>query len=381
MERICIISSRYPNEADPTALTFVQQFAWALADEGKTVCVICPLPITRNKEYKKVKEHMVEQTPLGNTVNAYFPKYISLGLRKLAKIKVANITTHLFYRSVKKVMANIGYMPEVFYGHFITPSGLTACKLAKKFNIPSYIAYGESSTWSIDEIGRKRVKKNIANVDGIISVSTKNKMDLLETGVVDEKKIGVFPNGYLPSRFSKKDRVEARKAFGFPEGVFIVAFVGHFNQRKGVSILKEAIDKLDNVYMICAGNGDLKPEGKNVLFAQPVKPDELAMFYSAADVFVLPTLNEGCCNAIIEAMACGLPIVSSNLSFNDDILDDTNSLRIDPTNADEVATAINMLQKDHDLRKKLSDGSIKKSEGLTLASRVKNILQFMEKRK
>ena len=101
---------------------------------------------------------------------------------------------------------------------------------------------------------------------------------------------------------------------------------------------------------------------------------------SAADIFVLPTLNEGCCNAIVEAMACGLPIVSANRAFNFDILDESNSIMIDPTSIEEIANAIKTLHQNKELRNKLAIGSIEKSKQLTLDKRAENIIRFMEQK-
>lgn len=378
MNKICIITSRYPTAVEPTALTFVQQLAWAMADQGKDISIICPLPVNINWSFSKIPNVSSEYTYLNNKVQLYFPKYVSFGQQNIGIMNTAGITTALFYKTVSKVVAEMEELPDVFYGHFITPSGLVACKLGRKYNIPSYIAYGESSTWSIDHIGQAKVKKDISNVDGIISVSTKNKNELVGIGVAQPEKIKIFPNGYIPSRFSPKDKLESRKHFGLPENAFIVSFVGHFIERKGIFVLQEAINSLDDTFLICAGKGNKTPSGTKVLYANPVVPDELAYFYSASDVFVLPTLNEGCCNAIIEAMACGLPIVSSNLSFNDDILDESNSLRIDPKDVTAVADAIRQLKDNTELRERLAAGSLEKAKGLTLEKRAENIIKFMD---
>ena len=380
MDHICIVSSRYPTSVDPTALTFVQQLAWTMADQGKRISVVCPLPVNQNRGFAKLPDTSEEYTYQGSKVSLYFPKYITLGQRGIGPLNTAGLTTMLFTAAVKKVISAMPEKPDVLYGHFVTPSGLTVCRLGKEYGLPAFIAYGESSTWSIDHIGRNKVKKEISNVAGIVAVSSKNRDELVDIGVAHRETIEVFPNGYIPSRFSPRDRMESRKRFGIPEDAFVVGFVGHYIERKGITVLKEAVDSVPGVYVMCAGKGALKPEGERVLHTDPFRPDDLVYFYSAADVFVLPTLNEGCCNAIIEAMACGLPIVSSNLPFNDDILDETNSIRIDPNNVEQIAEAICRLKEDEMLRSQLSRGSLEKAKGLTLAARATRILEFMERR-
>lgn len=95
---------------------------------------------------------------------------------------------------------------------------------------------------------------------------------------------------------------------------------------------------------------------------------------------LLPTLNEGCSNAIVEAMACGLPIISSNRAFNDDILDAECSIRVNPVDVDEIHEAIQKLVSDPISREKMSEAAIKKAENLTLSVRAQNILAYIENR-
>lgn len=377
MKKICIITPRYPTDVDKTAMAFVQQFAWALADEGIKVCVICPIPVNLNKKYKLLPFFTEEQTDQGNKVELYLPQFWGFGQRNLLGYNTVRLTTKNFIKAVDEVLQQMKLMPEVLYGHFVAPSGITACRLGEKYNIPAFIGYGESSTWSIDHYGRDRVRKEIANVRGIIAVSTKNKDELVETGIVDETKIQVFPNGYNPARFSPQDKKLSRDIFGFPQEVFIVGFVGHFIKRKGIDVLNEAIKDIPDVFMICAGKGELKPEGSHILYADLVSPDKLSYFYSSADIFVLPTQNEGCCNAIIEAMACGLPIVSSNRDFNFDILDERNAILVNPLDKDSIRKTVIELKNDVNRREVMSEQSFQKAKDLTLQMRTLRILDYI----
>lgn len=109
-----------------------------------------------------------------------------------------------------------------------------------------------------------------------------------------------------------------------------MAFVGHFNERKGSLRLSEALKEIKDIKSIFIGRGPEVPDCPGILYCGSVKHNKVPEYLNASDVFVLPTLTEGCCNAIIEAMARGLPIVSSNLTCNDGILNESNSIRINP---------------------------------------------------
>ena len=82
----------------------------------------------------------------------------------------------------------------------------------------------------------------------------------------------------------------------------------------------------------------------------------------------------------MEALACGLPIVSSDLPFNYDILDETNALLVDPADVKALTDSICKLRDDPALRQKLSQGSLARAKTLTLQQRAKNIQQFFADR-
>ena len=139
----------------------------------------------------------------------------------------------------------------------------------------------------------------------------------------------------------------------------------------------EACRGIDGLSLAYAGVGNEPPQGENVVFCQSVNHDEIGDFLSALDVFALPTLNEGCCNAVLEAMASGCAIVSSDLSFNDGVLDSTNSIRINPKSVDEIRDSILTLKNNDDLREKLANKAKSDSKNFTIEKRAEKILGFM----
>ena len=122
----------------------------------------------------------------------------------------------------------------------------------------------------------------------------------------------------------------------------------------------------------------MKPSEAQCVFARPVAADKIPEFNSAADMFVLPTLNEGCCNAVVEAMACGLPIISSNLEFNDDILTEECSIQINPNCVEEIAGAMQLLANDAQKRKSMSEAAVEHAKLFTLNRRARNIISYID---
>ena len=108
--------------------------------------------------------------------------------------------------------------------------------------------------------------------------------------------------------------------------------------------------------------------------------DMLPKYLNCANAFVLPTQSEGCCNAIVEALAIGLPVISSKGAFNDDILDKNNSIRVNPDDVDAIATAIKTLKDNPELCKNMSEYSISRHEEYSIEGRAKRILDFINRK-
>jgi glycosyltransferase involved in cell wall biosynthesis len=384
IKKICVVTDKYPTDMNPIN-TFVDQLVTEFSEQDLECIVIAPHSLTRNlmrRDNEVPPRIRFKNTESGNTIRIYAPRYFSYS-NNILGFNTAIMSFCSFKRAAMREHKKYLFNVDAYYGHFISPSGLTAYELGMKYHKPFYIAYGESSIDIFKNIDRSYVVKALRGVNGVIAVSSANKTELLENGIIrdnEENKIGVFPNGINRNRFYVIDKQEVREELGFHKEAFIVAFVGDFIKRKGIEVLSSALENLKNVYSIFIGKGNLQPTCSNILFKGPQKHDQVFRYLNAADVFVLPTLSEGCCNAIIEAMACGLPVISSNESFNDDILDNTCSIRIDPKNVSDITNAINLLLFDIDLRSRLADGAVKKAQTLDIKRRAKNIITFMESR-
>ena len=381
MDRICIVVNKYPNRFEPYILVFVQQFVWALADLGVDCTVICPLAYNIDPRYLRIPFFRTEYTQKQNRITVYTPKFIGFGQsHKIFGKSPAPLTTFLFARSLEHTLRRTGAKPDALIGHFITPAGAAAAKVGRKLGIPTFLAYGDGTLNTIWELGLKRVRRVLRSLAGVIAVSSASKKRLEDLEIIDSERIAVFPNGYRPELFYRRDKQEARKRFGFPPDAFIVGTAASFDERKGVLRLQSAVDRLDGVLFACAGKGKRGPTSEKCIYKSPVVHEEMPYFLSALDAFVLPSRSEGCSNALIEAMAIGLPIVTSDLPFNHDILDSSNALLIDPEDPEAIAGAIAKLRDDETLRSRLSQKSLEGAQSLVLEERAKKILAYMQAR-
>lgn len=383
LKNLTIISDDYPSEGR-MVFVFVQQLAEVWVDLGVEVSIIAPQSITRFlfrgvKLLPKKKEYT---TSKNNKYNVYRPYSLSFsnGNRFLY-----NLVKTVNQKRINKCLNTIS--PQVVYGHF-WHNAMKGAGYAKANGKPLFVACGEGDN-ALDNWASKlleEAKMTIrSQVSGVISVSTENKRKCLEYGISTEANTVVLPNCVNDKVFHPVDSTLFKKELGASESDFVISFTGAFIDRKGYNRLSDAVDKLndDHIKVIfsgkpMAGHESDMPHCKGFIHCGSVNHDDLPKYLCASDVFVLPTLKEGCCNAIVEALACGIPVVSSDRSFNDDILNDGNSLRVDPESVDEIAGAIQQLRDDKNMYERLKGNVLAKSGSYSIVTRASKIIEFIE---
>ena len=367
---ILVITPDYPDKYK-VHYPFVKQLVDEFARQGHHCYVVAPYSITKNK--RKYQEAEQE----GNNITIYRPNYISF-----SRYKISTFCPSQFFRkkAINRALRSLPVKPDVVYCHF-WECGLEGYCFAKKSDIPLFVASGESNISTL--MRNKQVPADLKDVvDGVICVSTKNKEESISLGFTSAEKCFVKPNAVNSELFKKLDKTECRQHLGVPKEAFVVVFVGSFIERKGPQRVADAVQRINDkpVYSFFIGKGNQEPICDNILYKGSLRHEEIPMYLNAADVFVLPTLAEGCCNAIVEAMSCGLPIISSNLSFNWDVLDNTNSIMIDPNNIEQISEAIRQLRDSKIMREHLSEGALNKAANLTIDKRAESIIDFIKSR-
>lgn len=378
MKRVVFFGS-YPNSIQPNRNIFYQNLIYAMADSGVECHVISPVSITKyRKKVRGIPLESKEITPKGSAVHVYRPRNISVSAKNIFGFNTGILSNYFLNHVALKCLKKIDLKFDASYGHFFVGGGRAAIKAGRMLSIPSYVAYGECSyNTEIVNLFRPLKKKDVEGLTGIISVSQKNTQELKDVGIFDDVPIFTCENAVDMSLFGNLSKQEARKKFALPTDGFIVGFVGSFIERKGDKRLLKACEDIEGVSLAFAGVGSNPPQGDKVVFCRSINHDEIGDFLSALDVFALPTLNEGCCNAILEAMASGCAIVSSDLSFNDGVLDSSNSIRLNPLDIKEIRDAIVKLKDDTELRNTFSQKAKADSKNFTIEKRAKKILNFM----
>lgn len=373
---ICFIVEGYPTPKDPF-MPFIKNTVEEMAKQGVKCSVIAPQSITRALSHKVPlrSQHWVDRIENREAyVDVYQPIYLTLSG------KAGRVNRELFFRAAQSAYNKIRTQDiDAIYAHF-WHIGIVASKIDS--SKPLFVACGESKIGVRNQYSDIQIRQMLSQLSGTIYVSSKSYEESEHLGLQRENNpYIILPNGYNAIKFYRMDRRSARIALNWPLEERIVIFVGAFISRKGTLRVSQALSYINKhrpVYSCFIGSGIETPSCPNLLYAGKVDHSAIAMYLSAADIFVLPTTNEGCCNAIIEAMACGLPIISSNGSFNDDILKSSNSIRVDPMDVEAISRAIEELLDNPERSICMGEQSFELAKSLTIEQRITKLRIFME---
>ena len=373
---ILVCSPSFPTKKT-IDFVFVEQLCRAFADLGHKVTVIAPQSLTKClvRHVPLAKRYYRYKTVNGKIIEVYRPCTISLGK---AGVKIRFGT---YEQAVKRAFRKLKSKPDVCYGHF-WQCIFALFPLAKTAGIPLCGASGEEDVSYYVHKPDDYIKCIRQYLSGVVSVSTKNQQECFTLNLVTLDKSIVIPNAIDQSLFHQLNKEQCRKELGLSPNDFIVAFVGQFMPRKGTLRLNDALKTINDrrIKAIFIGSGLEDPDYEGIIHKGRVNHDDLPQWLSASDIFVLPTENEGCCNAIIEAMACGLPIVSTDAPFNYDVLDENNSIMVDCHDVSAIATAICTLRDDHNLRDRLAEGALQTAKELSISRRADRIIKFIKEK-
>lgn len=376
MINLLVIAVDYPYLNNHKQI-FLKNNLEPLISYGVSITVIAPQSITtfiKNKNklrpFKLVNEYDSKYYVI------YSPIYVSFSNFKF----LDGLRRFLFYLSALNTILSEKIDFDFIYSHFLDLSSFTAHMIGRKFSVNYSISLGESELASEKIVTLKRV---IMNSQSVIFVSTpiKNKViNSLKLTETEPKNFIVLPNGVNKNVFYKTyDSYQIRKNKNFNQDDFIVIFVGAFEKAKGIHILDQALINMNNnkIKVIYIGEGSYTPLYSGIIYKGRLTQSEINEFLNLSNVFVLPTIREGSSNAILEAMAVGLPIISSKMDFNDDVLDETNSLRINPTSVNELILELTRIINNPIVACQMSKQSLIKSKDFDILNRSKRLLEII----
>lgn len=295
------------------------------------------------------------------------------------------------YFFAKKLIRENKY--DLGHSFFTVPCGFISFLLKKQHKIPYVVSLRGADVPGYSDRFRFLYKfiKPIArliwkNSFRVVSNSQGLRGLALKTNFKQE--IDIIPNGIDISDFAPKP--EKKPA----DKIIITIGASRITARKGISYLLEAIKKLSpkypNIFLKAMGDGNEKENleklakelnlEKNAEFIGRVPRENTFSYYQEASIFVLPSLNEGMSNAMLEALASGLPLIATDTGGTRELVTDgVNGFIVKMKDSEDLADKIEILLKDADLRKKMGEASRKKAETMSWGKVAKEYLDLYNK--
>lgn len=373
---IGVCAKNYPSPSRPHQGTFLHGLVQELAALGAAMTVTSPQPLSMGRGPRTSAVYGPEAARVDR------PRFVSCSVRRVGPIRLGRLTSKSFRATAGRSVKASGMVPDLFYGHFLFMGGDAAVDLGRRYDRPSVIALGESDISRYEEwLGLDHIAEVVHGASGVLCVSPTLRDYCTGVLNVPPSRMFLAPNGVDCRRFAPQPRRLARERLGLPVDRPIISFVGHFNDRKGPDrVLRAAEHSRHEPMVILLGDGAVRPTGPRVLFAGTVPHSAVPLYLSASDLFVLPTLAEGSCNSILEALACSVPVVSSDIaSIREDVGEQPPIFLCDPRDVDALTSRIDaVLDLDRAVANELGALARQTAEARDLRLRAARILDWLE---
>ena len=323
--KVLLFSSLYPSTVRPIHGIFVETRLRELLKTGQVQAkVVAPVPWFPSKSPRFGEYAQFAATPRfehRNGLDVHHPRYLLL---PKVGMNLAPYTMALGALSTVRRLQREGFDFDLIDAHYYYPDGVAAGLLAKWLGKPFFVTARGTDLNLIPEypFPRKLILKTASAASGSIGVC-KALIDSLEQLGADPVKLHTLRNGVDLERFTPEPRELARQRLGLQtQGPYLLS-VGYLIERKGHHIAIEALVALPGVTLLIAGSGPEERALKSlasrlgvsdrVHWAGVVPQAELRWWYSAADVLTLCSSREGWANVLLEAMACGTPVIATDI--------------------------------------------------------------------
>ncbi len=360
---VLTFTSLFPNREQPNFGVFIKHRAIALAQQPNlNLRVVAPVPyFPKSLNFGFVPVHwqrmacLPEQEVIAGLATSH-PRYFNppkVGMRYYADwmARGARATVERLHRETPI---------DLIDAHYVYPDGAAAVQLGAALNVPVCIsARGtDINLFSTLPHIRPLIVDALQRAQGIVAVSDALKNCMVELGLAAEK-IAVIRNGIDAQYFYPRDRAAVRQKLGLPPDAKIIVTVSALVPLKGIDRLIDAMLSLDaRLYVIGQGPERAALQARiaqhnlteRIMLVGAKPQTELGDWYAAADVFALASHREGCPNVVVEALACGTPVVASDVGGISELVTDARFgllIAADEANAQGFAARLQTaLQKD-----------------------------------
>ncbi|MSP62764.1 MAG: glycosyltransferase family 4 protein [Myxococcales bacterium] len=322
--RVLIVTKIFPNAADPLSSPFNRQQFAALGRlcEVEVLAAIPWFPGTRLFRRWSAAGRLtgVPDRDVIDGLPVRHPRFLFL-----PKVGHA-LTGALYTASLAPLVLRHHRRVDVVLGSWAYPDGVAAVALGALLGVPSVVKVHGTDINVVAEMAGPRLSLRLAlpRAARVVAVSSPLADEVARIGVPRER-IEVVPNGVDGALFHPRERAAARAMLQCNKDGRLVLYVGRLEPSKGVLDLLDAFARLapahPDLSLVLVGAGTAEDECREraarigaqvrLVGARPLA--EIPVWMAASDLVTLPSWNEGSPNALLEAIACGRPVVATRV--------------------------------------------------------------------
>ena len=346
--RIAVVTPLFPIRSEPYRGIPIYQTVVEL-QKLATVRVICPLAVYPRWRALRPSSYVYRQAD-----DEFQPPLVPVDYVRYRALPVLSRPWNAANCASKILPALRRFNPDLVLAYWLYPEGRGALLAGRKLDVPVVGgARGSDLKRPPDRISHYLLQSTVRNMDGLLTVSDELRQRSIAWGI-EAQRIRTVLNGCDTRLFYPADRQEARRGLHLPEDEEIILFVGHLISLKGLPELIDAFIQLapsrPKLRLVCVGEGawnagwslHLQKEGldRRVLLPGGCPPSEVARWMAAANVVCLPSHSEGCPNVVIEALACGRPVVATTVGAIPDLVNSACGFLVPPGRPAELTQAL-----------------------------------------
>jgi glycosyltransferase involved in cell wall biosynthesis len=334
--RITLVTPFFPNSEQPYRGSATYQLVRRLG-ELASVTVVCPLPRYpdwfRPTGFDHMRPNLSYKLP---DVDVKYIEYPAIPL--ISRGVNGMMCAHCMLEAVRSLR------PDLILNYWLYPHGFAAVQVASTLGVPSIVgSIGTDLNGKTDVVTRFWTRRTLKRAASVVTKSYHLRDTAIALGA-DPAKVHTVWNGCDTSIFQVADRLEACADLNLDPARQLIVYVGRLEYTKGLTELLEAfaflIRRKSSVELAFIGNGpaqDMMEEHANKLgvaghvrFVPPQTPTGVSRWLAAARLLTLPSYAEGFPNVIIEAIACGRPIVATNVGGIPEMVNDACGILVPP---------------------------------------------------
>jgi glycosyltransferase involved in cell wall biosynthesis len=335
---VIVYSSLFPSAVNPSAGLFIRERMFRVARR-------MPLVVVAPQAWSPLDGLVRLFRPGFRRLAPFFERMDGVEVHRPRFLSVPGVLKRLdgwlMARSTYGTVARIhrGFGATLIDAHFGYPDGYAATWIGRRLGLPVTITLRGSKDRQLLGTSREAgLRRALAGAAALISVSRSLVEQVGGPLGQPADRFRLVGNGVDLARFAPEDRAEARRRLGIPPDAPVIVGVGNLIELKGFHRVVPLLPWLRRrhpglVYLVVGGataSGDMSGRIRALAREHGVEdcvrlcgrqpPDELRWFYSAADAFALATEYEGWANVFLEAMACGLPVVTTRVGGNPEVV-------------------------------------------------------------